>query len=175
MNSQHRAFPAAFRETGNVRLACEVAKVGRSSHYRWREHIPEYREAFDLAKGDAGDTLGAEAYRRAVEGTGRTDRMVRRGSEWHRASVFRCAAHVSVEVPCARRGSGSGSRSVGRLGASCSVTHSSGCRRRQRGLERRRTAGMDCHRSRTPCPYDAYTDLGGTTSMAFSWAWWWDW
>ncbi len=32
-----RAFLAAFRETGNVRLACEVVKVGRSSHYRWLE------------------------------------------------------------------------------------------------------------------------------------------
>ena len=33
----NRAFLAAFRETDNVRLACEVAKVGRSSHYRWLE------------------------------------------------------------------------------------------------------------------------------------------
>ena len=33
----------AFLETGNVRLACEVAKVGRSSHYRWLEKDSEYR------------------------------------------------------------------------------------------------------------------------------------
>ena len=50
MNPQQRAFLAAFRETGNVRLACEVAGVGRSSHYRWLEKDPEYREAFELAK-----------------------------------------------------------------------------------------------------------------------------
>ncbi len=56
-----RAFLAAFRETGNVRLACEVAKVGRSSHYRWIGEDPEYREAFDLAKECAGDLLEAEA------------------------------------------------------------------------------------------------------------------
>ena len=33
-------------------LACEVAKVGRSSRCRWLEEDPEYHEAFDLAKGD---------------------------------------------------------------------------------------------------------------------------
>ncbi len=63
-----RAFLAAFRETGNVRLAREVAKVGRSSHYRWLEKDPEYREAFDVAKEDAADVLEAEAHRRAVDG-----------------------------------------------------------------------------------------------------------
>ena len=63
-----RAFLAAFRETGNVRLACEAAGVGRSSHYRWLEKDPEYRAAFDVAKEDATDVLEAEAHRRAVEG-----------------------------------------------------------------------------------------------------------
>ncbi len=65
---QQRAFLAAFRETGNVRLTCEVAGVGRNSHYRWLEKDSEYREAFELAKEDAADILEAEAYRRAVEG-----------------------------------------------------------------------------------------------------------
>ena len=68
MSPQQRAFLAAFRETGNVRLACEAAKVGRSSHYRWLEKDPEYSEAFDLTKEDAADLLEAEAVRRAVEG-----------------------------------------------------------------------------------------------------------
>ncbi len=68
MNPHQRAFLAAFRATCNVRLACEVAKVGRSSHYRWREKDSEYREAFDLAKEEAADILEAEAFRRAVEG-----------------------------------------------------------------------------------------------------------
>lgn len=62
-----KAFLAAFRETGNVRLACLAAEVGRSTIYRWLEE-PEYREAFDLAKEDAADILEAEAKRRAVEG-----------------------------------------------------------------------------------------------------------
>ena len=68
VHPKRRAFLAAFRETGNVRLACEVAKVGRSSHYRWLEMHPEYRKAFELAKEEAGDILEAEVFRRAVEG-----------------------------------------------------------------------------------------------------------
>ena len=68
VDPKQRAFLAAFRETGNVRVACEVAKVGRSSHYRWLEMHPAYREAFDLAKECAGDMLEDEAFRRAVEG-----------------------------------------------------------------------------------------------------------
>ncbi len=63
-----RAFLAAFRETGNVRLTCKAAGVGRSSHYRWLEKDPEYREAFDVAKEDAADVLEGEAHRRAVDG-----------------------------------------------------------------------------------------------------------
>ncbi len=68
MNPRQKAFLAAFRETGNVRLACKAAGVGRSTHYRWREKDSEYREAFDQAKEDATDVLEAEAHRRAVEG-----------------------------------------------------------------------------------------------------------
>ena len=62
-----KAFLAAFRATGNVRLACEAAEVGRSTHYRWLADAA-YEEAFELAKEDAADILEAEATRRAVEG-----------------------------------------------------------------------------------------------------------
>ena len=68
MKPHQRAVLKAFRETGNVRLACKAAGVGRSSHYRWLEEDPAYREAFDLAKLQAADVLEAEAHRRAVEG-----------------------------------------------------------------------------------------------------------
>ena len=78
MNPQQRAFLAAFRETGNVRLACDVAKAGRSSHYRWLQEDSEYREAFDLAKEDAADILEAEAYRRAVHGVEKPAGVVQR-------------------------------------------------------------------------------------------------
>jgi hypothetical protein len=68
VNPHQSAFLAAFRATGNVRLACKAASVGRSSHYRWLEKNSEYREAFDLAKEDAADIIEAEAFRRAVVG-----------------------------------------------------------------------------------------------------------
>ncbi len=45
-----------------------MAKVGRSSHYRWLEEHPDYHEAFELAKECAADVLEAAAYRRAVTG-----------------------------------------------------------------------------------------------------------
>jgi hypothetical protein len=63
-----RAFLAAYRETGNVRLACTAAQIGRSSHYRWLAQDRDYEVAFEQAKKDAVDVLEAEARRRAVEG-----------------------------------------------------------------------------------------------------------
>ena len=68
MNPRQKALLTAFRETGNVRLACKAVSVGRSSHYRWLEKDAEYHSAFNLAKEDATDVLEAEAHRRAVEG-----------------------------------------------------------------------------------------------------------
>ena len=44
-----KAFLAAFRETGNVRAACDAAEVGRSTHYGWLGADPAYQQAFDLA------------------------------------------------------------------------------------------------------------------------------
>jgi hypothetical protein len=67
-NPRQRAFLTAYRETGNVRLACTVSHVGRSSHYRWLDEDPAYRGALELAREDAADVLEAEAQRRAVEG-----------------------------------------------------------------------------------------------------------
>ena len=62
-----RAFLAAYRKTGNVRLACTAAQIGRSSHYRWLDDS-DYAEQFEQAKKEAVDVLEAEARRRAVEG-----------------------------------------------------------------------------------------------------------
>jgi hypothetical protein len=36
------AFLAAYRETGNIKLACIAAQISRSSHYRWLEQSPDY-------------------------------------------------------------------------------------------------------------------------------------
>ena len=53
---------------GVIRRACTVAEVGRRTHYDWMDASPEYREAFEVAKEDAADSLEAEVYRRAVKG-----------------------------------------------------------------------------------------------------------
>ena len=71
MTGKQKALLAAFREVGMVRLACDVAKVGRSSHYRWLEGDAEYRKAFDMVKKDAADILEDEAVRRAIDGVER--------------------------------------------------------------------------------------------------------
>jgi len=63
-----RAFLECYREMGVIKRACEVAGVGRSSHYEWMEANPEYQRAFESAQEDAADSLEAEVYRRAVKG-----------------------------------------------------------------------------------------------------------
>jgi hypothetical protein len=66
-----RAFLAAFAERGNVRLACQAAKVGRSSHYVWLKADADYAARFQEAQAEAVDVLEAEAHRRAVQGVKR--------------------------------------------------------------------------------------------------------
>ncbi len=60
---------AALETTGNVTLACEMARLPRRSAYDWREDDPEF--AADWVKSlDLGiDALEDEANRRAREGT----------------------------------------------------------------------------------------------------------
>jgi len=68
IKAKKAAFLAAYRENGNIRLACEAGQIGRSSHYRWMERYPDYVKEFEQAKADAVDVLEAEARRRAVDG-----------------------------------------------------------------------------------------------------------
>ena len=63
-----KRFLAAFRETGNIRHACERSGVSRSSHYDWVIDDPGYKSDFAQATEDAADLLEAEARRRAHEG-----------------------------------------------------------------------------------------------------------
>lgn len=63
-----RAFLAAYRELGNIRLACETSGVSRSNHYLWLENDPAYAFAFEAARDDAIDLLEAAARERAKDG-----------------------------------------------------------------------------------------------------------
>lgn len=53
---------------GNVVAACKAARVGRTTHYRWALQDEVYAEAFAQAAYKAGETLEAEAIRRATQG-----------------------------------------------------------------------------------------------------------
>jgi hypothetical protein len=59
-------FLAAFRRSGNVRAACEVAGVARQVVYRWRERDETFAEAWVEAKAEAIEVLEHEAHRRAM-------------------------------------------------------------------------------------------------------------
>jgi hypothetical protein len=62
------AFLAEFRQTCNVRLACEQCGVGRRTVYEWRERDPEFQRQYADAEQDAVDRLEAAAWRRSVDG-----------------------------------------------------------------------------------------------------------
>lgn len=61
------AFLVAYASTGNICEAAKAARIERRQHYRWLED-PEYAKAFDDAHETAGETLEAEARRRAESG-----------------------------------------------------------------------------------------------------------
>lgn len=63
-----RAFLAAFRDTGNVRLSCDAARVDRATAYARRQTHPGFAAAWDAAREDAADRLEEEARRRAYDG-----------------------------------------------------------------------------------------------------------
>ena len=62
------AFLSALRDSGNVRVACAAAQVGKSTAYDRRKVSPEFGAAWSDAMDDAADVLEAEARRRAVVG-----------------------------------------------------------------------------------------------------------
>lgn len=63
------AFLAALANTGNVRAACQAAKIGRTTVYKHREVSPAFDVAWQVAIDEAVEVLEAEALRRAVHGT----------------------------------------------------------------------------------------------------------
>lgn len=63
-----------FAEVGRVDLACEMAGVGRTTHYGWLKSDPEYKAAFDAAREQAIDLLEDKARERAL--AGESDRLL---------------------------------------------------------------------------------------------------
>jgi hypothetical protein len=67
LTQAQRAFLAAYIETGIVCSAAKAAGISRWSHYKWMRD-ENYAQAFEEADIAAGDTMEAEARRRAIEG-----------------------------------------------------------------------------------------------------------
>lgn len=104
-------FLARLAETGNVRLACELAGISRMHVYRTRRAEADFAEAWDHALEDFADRLEEAAAKRAVEGYQRpmvsggklvchetvySDRLLERMLEAHRPQKYR--RHVKTEV-----------------------------------------------------------------------------
>ena len=60
---------AAYASGGNVSEAVRQVGVGRRTHYDWLQEDQEYAQAFEDARQDAGESLVAEARRRAIAGS----------------------------------------------------------------------------------------------------------
>lgn len=66
---QKSAFLEHFRTHGNISRTCRALKINRSTVYTWQERDDEFAAAFREAEIEATETMEAEAYRRAVDGT----------------------------------------------------------------------------------------------------------
>ena len=62
------AFLAALRDSGNVRVACAAAQIGKSTAYDRRKADAGFAAEWADSIDDAADLLEAEARRRAVVG-----------------------------------------------------------------------------------------------------------
>ena len=65
-----RKFLGVFSVVGRIDRATEIAEVGKWSHAGWMKQR-RYKEAYQLARRMAADTIESEAIRRAVDGVKR--------------------------------------------------------------------------------------------------------
>jgi hypothetical protein len=66
-----KGFLVALRDTGNVRAACDAAKVSRTVVYAHRDEDEDFAQAWQDALEESADLLEQEARRRAYEGVQR--------------------------------------------------------------------------------------------------------
>jgi hypothetical protein len=63
-----RAFIDAYTQTGHVGQACEIAGIGRVTHYRKLGTDEAYRAVFEKAQEQVGDLLEDAVFNRALNG-----------------------------------------------------------------------------------------------------------
>ncbi len=69
VKSKKLLFLEGYSKSGILSYAASFAGLKRTrQHYKWLDRDPEYAEAFELAKKEAGEHLEMEAFRRGVEG-----------------------------------------------------------------------------------------------------------
>lgn len=66
-----KGFLAAMAESGNVRLSCEAAGIGRTVAYQLRAADETFAADWGHAQDEAADLLEEEARRRALQGVQR--------------------------------------------------------------------------------------------------------
>jgi hypothetical protein len=64
-----KVFLEHFRVQGNISRTCRAIGLNRSTVYEWQETDDQFVHDFRQAEIEATETMEAEAYRRAVEGT----------------------------------------------------------------------------------------------------------
>lgn len=78
-------FIEALRETANVRAACDIAGIARSTAYKQREEDSDFGDQWGNAMEDAVDALALEARSRAMNGS---DKLIQFLLIAHRPQVY---------------------------------------------------------------------------------------
>lgn len=74
--TQGEQFIEALAEHGNVRTACRIAVVGRSTVYAWRQEDATFSAAWETALAEAVEVLEEEARRRALRAEKPSDTLL---------------------------------------------------------------------------------------------------
>ena len=69
-------FLAKLRNTANVRLSCDAARIHRSTAYAHRKDNPEFSAAWDDALTEAVEALEAIAWNRATQKLAPSDTLL---------------------------------------------------------------------------------------------------
>jgi hypothetical protein len=80
-----KAFLTKYRNTCNVRAACEAANISRQAVYQHKDTCPEFAALWEQARQEAIDILEARAWKRTEQGS---DGMIQFLLKAHRREVY---------------------------------------------------------------------------------------
>jgi len=89
-------FLATLRATGNIRLSCHQAGIGRKTAYIAKEKSAEFQSQWEEALNDAVDVLEGEARKRALE---TSDTLLIFLLKAHRPELYRETHHLRHSGP----------------------------------------------------------------------------